>query len=71
MTGNVTVHQVFIIIHLLSAFLTLIPWSGASKVSRLGYRALCSFSPFGTLILLALAGLHLYLHLKATSQESA
>ena len=69
MNRNLTIHQAFVVIHLLSALLTLIPRAGASKVSYLGYRALCSFSPFGTLILLALAGLHLYLHLKAAHQE--
>ena len=71
MIKNLSIHQVFVVIHLLSAMLTLIPRAGASKVCRLGYRALCSFSPFGTMVLVALAGLHLYLHLKATPQESA
>ena len=71
MLKNLSVHQVFIVIHLLSALLTVIPRSGASKVCRLGYKALCSFAPYGTLILLALAGLHLYLHLRAATQEAA
>jgi hypothetical protein len=70
MLKNLSVHQVFIVIHLLSAALTVIPRESASKVCRLGYKALCSFTPYGTLILLALAGLHLYLHLKATAAES-
>ena len=70
MLKNLSVHQVFIVIHLLSALLTVIPWAGASKACRLGYKALCSFTPYGTLILLALAGLHLYLHLKAAAAES-
>jgi hypothetical protein len=70
MLKNLSVHQVFIVIHLLSALLTVIPRAGASKACRLGYKALCSFTPYGTLILLALAGLHLYLHLKATAAES-
>ena len=68
---NLSVHKVFVFIHLLSALLTVLPWAGASKACRLGYRALCSFTPYGTLILLALAGLHLYLHLKAAAQETA
>jgi hypothetical protein len=71
MLKNLSVHQVFIVIHLLSALLTVIPWAGASKACRLGYKALCSFAPYGTLILLALAGLHLYLHLKAATQKAA
>ena len=70
MVKNLTVHQVFIVIHLLSALLTVIPRAGASKACRLGYKALCSFTPYGTLILLALACLHLYLHLKAASKKS-
>jgi hypothetical protein len=65
MNKHLSVHTIFVAIHLLAAVLTVIPREGASKVCRLGYRALCSFTPYGTLILLALAGLHLYLHLKA------
>jgi len=71
MLKNLSVHQVFIVIHLLSALLTAIPRAGASKACRLGYKALCSFTPYGTLILLALVGLHLYLHVKAAAQETA
>jgi len=36
----------------------------ASKASLLGYKALCSFSSISTIGLLALAGLHIYLHNK-------
>ena len=71
MFKNLSVHQVFVVIHLLSALLTVIPRAGASKACRLGYKALCSFTPYGTIILLALASLHLYLHVKAASQETA
>ena len=71
MNKNLSVHTIFVAIHLLSALLTVIPRESASKVCRLGYKALCSFTPYGTLILLALAGLHLYLHLKAATQEAA
>lgn len=35
--------------------MTLIPDSSASKACMLGYRAHCSFTPFSTLILVALA----------------
>ena len=62
MNVNISVHTVFVAVHILSAVLTVIPRAGASKACRLGYKALCSFTPWGTLILLALAGLHLYLH---------
>ena len=60
--SKISVHQVFIIVHMVSAILTLIPNAGASKPSRLGYYALCSFTPYSTLISLALAGLHTFLH---------
>ena len=36
-----------------SAALTLIPHSGATKDCLLGYQAVCSFTPVSTLILLA------------------
>ena len=71
MFKNLSVHQVFVVIHLLSALLTVIPRAGASKACRLGYKCVCSFTPYGTIILLALASLHLYLHLKAAAQEAA
>jgi hypothetical protein len=71
MNQPLSVHTIFVAIHMLSALLTVIPRAGASKACRLGYRALCSFTPYGTLILLALAGLHLYLHLKAAAQKAA
>jgi hypothetical protein len=68
MVNRLSVHQVFIAIHLLSAVLTVIPREGASKVCRLGYKCVCTFTPYGTIILLALAGLHLYLHMKAAGR---
>jgi hypothetical protein len=71
MNKQLSVHTIFVAIHLLAAALTVIPRAGASKICRLGYKALCSFTPYGTLILLALAGLHLYLHIKAAAQETA
>jgi len=40
----------------LSALLTLIPYSNASKESYFGYKALCSFTPVSTVICLFLAG---------------
>ncbi|MFA4964747.1 MAG: hypothetical protein WC709_03810 [Thermoleophilia bacterium] len=38
----------------LLALLTLIPWAGSSE-SLLGYRALCSFTPISTMLLVILA----------------
>ena len=70
MKQKLSIHQVFVAIHLLSALLTVIPNAGASKVCRLGYRALCSFTPYGTIILLALAVLHIYLHRKTVAGKS-
>ena len=66
-----SVHTIFVAIHLLAAVLTVIPREGASKACRLGYKALCSFTPYGTIILLALAALHIYLHLRAAAQGAA
>jgi len=34
---------------------TIIPYSGASKASLLGYHALCSFSPISTILCLLIA----------------
>jgi len=61
-TKKTSVHLVFVVIHSLLAVATLIPVASASKASLLGYKALCSFSPISTLGLLALAGLHVFLH---------
>jgi hypothetical protein len=71
MNKSISVHTIFVAIHLLAAVLTAIPREGASKICRLGYKALCSFTPYGTLILLALAGLHLYLHWRAVAPKTA
>lgn len=57
-----SVHLIFTIVHLSLAVVTLIPMASASKASLLGYKALCSFSPISTIGLLALAGLHIFLH---------
>jgi hypothetical protein len=70
MKNILSVHTVFVAVHLLAALLTVIPRAGASKACRLGYKALCSFTPYGTIILLALAGLHLFLHWKARARET-
>jgi len=41
----------------LTAILTLIPLSSVTKECALGYKAVCSFAPYSTLILLAIAGI--------------
>ena len=56
------VHLIFAAVEVSLAVVTLIPMASASKVSLLGYKALCSFSPISTIGLLALAGLHILLH---------
>jgi hypothetical protein len=55
-------HLIFSGVHFVLAMVTLIPLASASKVSLLGYKSLCSFSPISTLVLLGLVGLHLFLH---------
>jgi hypothetical protein len=63
MTSNkVPSHIIFTGVYFLLALVTLVPFGTASKACLLGYKALCSFSPISTLGLLALAGLHIYLH---------
>jgi hypothetical protein len=61
-------HLIFTAVHSSLAIVTLIPLASASKASLLGYKALCSFSPISTIVLLALAGLHIYLHKKAVAK---
>jgi hypothetical protein len=56
------VHQIFAAVEIPLAIVTLLPLETASKVSYLGYKAVCSFTPFSTVGLLALVGLHIYLH---------
>jgi hypothetical protein len=51
------------------AVVTVIPRAAASKESLLGYKALCTFSPIGTLILFAFGGLHIFLHQKAAVKK--
>jgi hypothetical protein len=57
---KISIHVIFIGVYLLLALLTLLPMATASKTCFLGYKALCTFSPISTIILLALAGLHIY-----------
>lgn len=59
---KVPVHLVFTSIYFILAVATLVPMGTASKASLLGYKVLCSFSPISTIILLALGGLHIFLH---------
>jgi len=56
-----SVHQVFCILYALASLLTMLPRSAASKACHLGYYALCSWTPYSTLILLALLVLHIIL----------
>ena len=70
MNRIISVHTVFVAVHVLSAVLTVIPQEGASKACRLGYKCVCSFTPWGTLILLALAGLHFYLHRRSLARQN-
>jgi hypothetical protein len=61
-------HLIFAVVHFSLAIVTLIPNASASKVSPLGYKALCSFSPYGAIGLVLLAGLHVFLHLRSPTK---
>jgi hypothetical protein len=65
---RVPIHMVFAVIHPLLAIWTLIPVGTASKVCLLGYKAHCTFTPISTVILLALAGLHVFLHMRGRAK---
>ena len=60
--------MIFMGVEFVLAVLTLIPSAAASKACLLGYKAHCSFSPISTIILLALVGLHIYLHRKGQAK---
>ena len=59
-------HLIFTGIYLVLVIVTLIPNASASKTCLLGYKALCSFTPWSAIILLGLAALHIYLYRKTT-----
>ena len=61
-------HLIFTAVHFSLAIVTLIPAASASKVAPLGYKALCSFSPYSTIGLVLLAGLHLFLYLRPSAK---
>ena len=67
---KISTHMVFMGVEFVLAVLTLIPREAASKACLLGYKALCSFAPISTLGLLALVGLHLFLHYRKPAVES-
>jgi len=58
-------HLIFTGVYLVLMVATLIPSASAGKASMLGYKALCSFSPISAMILLAMAGLHIFFHQRA------
>jgi hypothetical protein len=67
---KVPVHVIFTGIYLLLALSTLIPTQTASKICLLGYKAHCTFSPISTVILLALGGLHIFLHQRTLAKKT-
>ena len=69
MSNKLSTHTIFMGVEFLLAVLTLLPRAAASKPCLLGYKALCSFSPISTLILLGLVGLHVYLQRKAPAER--
>jgi hypothetical protein len=71
MTGKkIPIHMIFMGVELLLAVWTLIPSAAASKACLLGYKAHCSFTPISTIMLLALVGLHIYLHQKDQTKDT-
>ena len=62
------VHLIFTAVHLSLAVVTLIPLAPASKASLLGYKALCSFTPISTFILVLLAGMHILLYRRSIAK---
>ena len=62
-------HLIFTAVYFSLAVVTLIPLASASKVSLLGYKALCSFTPLSTIGLILLAGLHIFLHKRAVAKS--
>jgi hypothetical protein len=65
---KIPVHNIFTIVYITLAIVASLPTGTASKDCLLGYNALCSFTPIGTVILFTLAGLHIYLHKKALAK---
>jgi succinate dehydrogenase/fumarate reductase cytochrome b subunit len=66
---KISTQMIFMGVEFVLAVLTLIPRAAASKACLLGYKALCSFFPISTLGLLALVGLHLFLHYRKPAVE--
>jgi len=69
MVGKKTpAHLIFTGIYFVLTVVILVPNASASKVSMLGYKALCSFSPISAIILLALGCLHILFHKRSAAQ---
>lgn len=66
---QIPVHIIFTGVHVILALVPSLPTGTASKDCLLGYNALCSFTPISTLVSLALAGLHIYLHTRALTES--
>ena len=69
-SAKIPVHIIFAGVHFLLAIVASLPTGTASKNCLLGYNALCSFTPISTVILLALVGLHLFLHSRKPAVKS-
>ncbi len=67
---KIPIHMIFVVVELVLAALTLIPTEGASEACFLGYKAHCSFTPISTVGLLALVGLHIFLHRRAIAKKA-
>jgi hypothetical protein len=63
------IHRFFALANFIAAILTAIPVATASKACRLGYKVLCSFTRYGTVILLAMGFFHIWMTRKETAND--
>lgn len=56
------------VIMIILAIVTLIPAETAGKANILGYYSICSFAPFSTLILIAIAGVSFFISKKSSDE---
>ena len=68
--GRTSIHKILTGVHLVLAVSTVLPTGTASKPCLLGYNAHCSFTPISTVCLVALAGLHVYLHRRGLAKKA-
>lgn len=70
MSSAISTHVIFTGIYFVLAIVTLLPNAAASKDCLLGYKALCSFTPISTVILVGLGVLHIVLQMRSKKSTS-